>query len=438
VKRMGIPSGVPEQPVLIIGPCNAEATTLCGSMRAGGWTLLIAEDLDRASWLASIQKIALILIAGGPDTDKVVHAIRPVSNAPLVVLGSPTPQSVISLVESGVDAVIDIRAGDDDVLARLGALLRRVDRASAPGVRFLRADGLSVDLLAREVERNGTPLALSPTEYAVLTLLMARPHEALPVQTIVRQVWGWSASDGRNALRIIVNRLRRKLEDDPHAPRYIAAVRGVGYRFNAEVIEMGDQSPTPSTSHRNGLLNWIEGLAFALIECDSVAEAGVVLLDSLSASGYAEGMAIFQVDREVMHLVAVRGMSQAWTDRVAAGIPLDPSFASAQSVLTGEPVQFGDIHAVGGHFRATAEQLVDEGVRAGHFFPIPGRHGVWGNLGLVRRSGQPFDESAMAFSSAMCAVFAARVDGLSSPLPSAATGGEIELKSSEWPGGARG
>src|ERR1700728_4450819 len=407
---MGTPSGIPEQPVLIVGPCNSEVTALCSSMRAAGWTLLIAEDRDRASWLASIQKVALILIAGDPDAHEVAHVIRPVSNAPLVVLGAPTPQSVISLVEAGVDVVIDPRAGDDDVLARIGALLRRVDRASAPGVRFLRADGLAVDLLAREVALDGAAVALSPTEYAVLALLMTRPHEALPVQTIVRQVWGWSAADGRNALRIIVNRLRRKLEDDPHSPRHIAAVRGVGYRFSADVIEMGDQPAPPSTSHRNDLVNWIESLALSLIECDSVVEAGEVLLDALSASGYAEGMAVFQVDRDVMHLVAVRGMSEAWTERVAGGIPLDPSFASAQSVLTGEPVQFGDIHTVGGHFRATADQLVNEGVRAGHFFPIPGRHGVWGNLGLVRRSGQPFDESAMAFSSAMCAVFALHVE----------------------------
>jgi len=412
VKGMGTPAAVPDQPVLVIGPCSAQVNGLCGTMRTGGWTLLIAEDADRARWLASIQKVALILIAGRTGAREVADAVRPVSNAPLVVLGYPAPHSVISLVEAGVDAVIDPRAGDDDVLARLGALLRRVDRASAPGVRFLRAEGLAVDLLARECTFEGAPLALSPTEYAVLTLLMTRPHEALPVQTIVRQVWGWSAADGRNALRIIVNRLRRKLEDDPHVPRYIAAVRGVGYRFSADVIEMGDQPTPASASHQNNLVNWIEGLALALIECHSVATCGEALLDALSASGYAEGMAVFRVDRDVMHMVAVRGMSEAWTKRVAGGIPLDPSFASAQSVLTGEPVQFGDIHAVGGHFRATAEQLVDEGVRAGHFFPIPGRSGVWGNLGLVRRSGQPFDESAMTFCSAMCAVFAVRVDSL--------------------------
>jgi DNA-binding response OmpR family regulator len=412
VNGTGIPAGIPEQPVLLIGPASVEVTELCASMRAWGWTLLIAEDVDRARWLASIQRIALILIAGGPDDHEVADAIRPVSNAPLVVLADPAPQSVISLVEAGVDAVIDPRAGDEDVLARLGALLRRVDGAPAPGVRFLRADSLAVDLLAREVTLNGTALALSSTEYAVLTLLMTRPQEAVPAQTIVRQVWGWSASDGRNALRIIVNRLRRKLEDDSHSPRYIAAVRGVGYRFSADVVEMGDRPTPTSTSHRNDLLNWIEGLALSLLECDSIVKAGDVLLDALSASGYAEGMAVFQVDGDVMHLVAVRGMSEAWTERVAGGIPLDPSFASAQSVLTGEPVQFGDIHTVRGHFRATAEQLVDEGVRAGHFFPIPGRHGVWGNLGLVRHSGQPFDESAMTFCSAMCAVFAVYVDDI--------------------------
>lgn len=126
---MGTPSGIPEQPVLIVGPCSAEVSVLCGSMRAEGWTLLIADDQDRASWLASIQRVALILIAGGSKAHEVADVIRPVSNAPLVVLGAPTPQSVISLVEAGVDAVIDPRAGDADVLARLGALLRRMDRA---------------------------------------------------------------------------------------------------------------------------------------------------------------------------------------------------------------------------------------------------------------------------------------------------------------------
>ena len=114
--------GIPEQPVLVIGPCSAEVGRLCETMRAGGWTLVVAEDMDRARWLASIQKVALILITGSHDEPDAADAIRPVSNAPLVVLGDPSPRSVISLVEAGVDAVIDPRAGDDDVLAPAGGV----------------------------------------------------------------------------------------------------------------------------------------------------------------------------------------------------------------------------------------------------------------------------------------------------------------------------
>src|SRR6202161_1765114 len=107
MKRIGTPSGVPEQPVLIVGPCTTEITELCRSMRAVGWTLLTAEDRDRASWLASIQNVALILIDRDPDADEGARLICAVSRAPRVVLGAPTPQSVISLVEAGVDIVID-------------------------------------------------------------------------------------------------------------------------------------------------------------------------------------------------------------------------------------------------------------------------------------------------------------------------------------------
>ena len=176
---MGTPSGIPEQPVLVIGPCGDEVTELCNAMRADGWTLLIAEDVDRARWLASIQRVALILIAGGPGEREVANAIRPVSNAPLVVLGDPAPQSVISLVEAGVDAVIDPRAGDDDVRARLGALLRRMDRAfrsrrplpagrwvgrrsSRPGVRARRSGAGTLPDRVRRADPPHDPTARGP------------------------------------------------------------------------------------------------------------------------------------------------------------------------------------------------------------------------------------------------------------------------------------
>jgi two-component system KDP operon response regulator KdpE len=402
----------PQQPVLLVGPPEDDDVVRLGAaMGQAGWTSLVAPDAERGRWLASIQKVALVVVAGNDGGARgAVDVIRPVSTAPLVVLGTPSADAVVELIAAGVDAVIDAHAGPTEVVARLAALLRRSEGASAPGVRFLRAGALTVDLAAQECELDGRPLALSPTERAVLTLLMARPDEALPTHAIVRRVWGWTPTDGRNALRIVVNRLRRKLDDDPRSPRYIAAVRGVGYRFVAGVVELGDSAPAPPDV--TVLLGWVEELAVALLDCATVAAAGERLLDALDASGYADALALFQVRGGAMQLVTARGMSSDWLARVGGGVPLDPSFASAQSVLTGQPVQFGDIRTVGGHFRATAAQLLDEGVRAGHFLPVPGQTSVWGSLGLGRRSGQPFDEHAMAFCRALAAVFAARASQL--------------------------
>jgi DNA-binding response OmpR family regulator len=399
----------PVQPVLIVGPA---ATTgrdaLDAAMAEAGWPVIEAADGDRARWLASIQRVALVVVRRPPDGVRAaVEAVRRVCSAPLLVVGQPSPDEVVALIDAGVDAVVDADVPATELLARLAALLRRSDDAAAPGVRFLEAGGLRVDLLSGTCTLDGGDVELTATEQAVLTLLMGHAQEALPTHTIVRRVWGWSPADGRNALRIVVNRLRRKLDDDAKQPRFVASVRGVGYRFLAPVAEVGEDAT--GTSGAAALLGWVEELAIGLADCTTVTEAGERLIDMLDATGYADATALFRVEGDAMRLVAVRGMSDEWLGRVADGVPLDPSFASAQSVLSGEPVQFGDLQAVRGHFAATATQLLDEGVKAGHFLPVPGPDGVWGSLGLVRRSGQPFDDTAMSFCRALCAVFAGRV-----------------------------
>jgi DNA-binding response OmpR family regulator len=400
------------QPVLVVGaPPAAGGDPLDAALSEAGWPSIDAVDGDRARWLASIQRVALVVVRRPPDgVQAAVEAVRSVCNAPLLVLGQPPPDEVVALIDAGVDAVVDADALGPELLARLTALLRRSDEAAAPGVRFLEAAGLRVDLVSGTCTLDGDAVELTATERAVLTLLMAHATDALPIHTIVRRVWGWSPADGRNALRIVVNRLRRKLDDDARQPRFVASVRGIGYRFVAPVAEVGYEAK--GTSGAAGLLGWVEELAIGLAGCTTVAEAGERLIDTLDATGYADATALFQVDGEAMRLVGVRGMSDEWLGRVADGVPLDPSFASAQSVLSGEPVQFGDLETVRGHFAATATQLLDEGVKAGHFLPVPGPDGVWGSLGLVRRSGQPFDDTAMSFCRALCAVFAARVRSL--------------------------
>ena len=257
------------------------------------------------SWLASIQRVSLVLVAGDATVVwPTVEAVRPVTMAPLVVLADASPTDVVTLVGAGVDAVVDPATGADEVFARVVALLRRSEHGWGPGVRSLESGGLRVDLWSQECSLDGELLQLSPTEYALLTFLMTHPGQALPTHTIVREVRGWFTSDGKNVLRIFVNRLRRKLHDDFRNPQFIASVRGTGYRFIRNVAEIGDGAdPSVERTDVTLLLQSVEQLAVGLLGCPTVDAAGAVLLDVLDDTGYADGMAVFRLDGKRMQLV---------------------------------------------------------------------------------------------------------------------------------------
>jgi DNA-binding response OmpR family regulator len=398
----------PSQPALLVGPLDAwEGSGVTPWLDRHGWSWTRAVDADRARWLASIQRMSLLLVSGSDaEVWRIVEATRPVTMAPNIVLGDPPPPGVVALVGAGVDAVVDPASGVEEVFARVTALLRRSDNGWEPGVRYLLAGGLRVDLVAQQCSLDERPLHLSPTEYSLLTFLMTHQSQALSTHVIVRRVWGWLPSDGKNALRIFVNRLRRKLADDPRRPVYIASVRGTGYRFIRNVTEMGDEAePVFEAPDVAPLLASIEELAVALQPCPSAPAAAEQLLASLDATGYADAMAVFRVDGDRMRLVAERNMPAAWRARVEVGVPLKPTFASAQSVLSREAVQFGDIKLAGEHFSATAERLRCGGYHACLFLPIISGDQAWGHLGLARRARQPFDPTGTSYLRAMCAVF---------------------------------
>jgi DNA-binding response OmpR family regulator len=399
---------IPDQPVLLVGPPSFwEVIGASAWLEAHGWACATAADADRARWLASIQKISLVLVSGDDRFYwSALEATRPVTMAPVVIVGNPPPSQVVALVGAGADAVVDPKSGPDEMFARVTAVLRRSDHGWEPGVRYLRADALRIDLWAHKCDLGGQPLHLSPTEYALLTFLMRHPLQALTTQTIVREVWRWIASDGKNALRILVNRLRRKLGDDTRQPRYIESVRGTGYRFIRSVIEMGDDAPLqPDRPDVAPLLQSVEDLALALQGSRESVAAATVLLDALDDTGYADAMALFQIDGRKMRLMAAKHMPPRWLTMVEPGVPLKRTFASAQSVLSREPVQFADVRLMSQSFSSTVDHLAGAGFRACMFLPIVCGERVWGHLGLVRQSRQPFDPVGTAYLRTACAVF---------------------------------
>ncbi len=407
----------PDSPVLLVGAEPWwETNGLLTAIDDAGWSWLGAADTARARWLASIRRVSLVVVGGEASIRwDVVRDLRSVTMVPIIVL-SEDPTEIAALIAAGVDGVLAAGEAGDAMFAQLLALLRRADHRRSAGTRYLHAGELIVDLWTQSATLAGVEIGLSPTEYALLTFLMTRPDVAIPNATIVRRVWEWMPSDGRNALRIIVNRLRRKLGDDPREPTYIASVRGIGYRFVANVTEVADASAqNPDHTDVTPLLQSLATLADELHDTVTVAAAGAHLLSVVEAAGLADGIGLFRSDGTTMRLVGSLNMPEAWVERVAEGVPLDPSFASAHSMMSGQVVQFADVRTVSGSFEGTARQLAADGFRACHFVPIAHGGEAWGHLGLVRRSSQPLDVVAMAYLGALCSVFLLHVQSRCNP-----------------------
>jgi two-component system KDP operon response regulator KdpE len=92
-------------------------------------------------------------------------------------------------------------------------------------------DYLTVDLASRTVEVKGEPVALTPTEFAVLSYLVQHPNQPVSSNDLLEAVWGDEYEDAEATLRVHLHHLRRKIEPNARRPRYIRTERGVGYRF---------------------------------------------------------------------------------------------------------------------------------------------------------------------------------------------------------------
>jgi two-component system KDP operon response regulator KdpE len=135
-------------------------------------------------------------------------------------------------LELGADDYIAKPFSQMVLVARIKAVLRRSELPpTAPRSELVINDRLRIDFERREVTVDGQKVQLRPTEFRLLYHLASNPGVVLSHETLLSRVWGPEYRDASHYLRLYINYLRQKIEQNPAAPKYILTERGVGYRF---------------------------------------------------------------------------------------------------------------------------------------------------------------------------------------------------------------
>lgn len=169
------------------------------------------------------------------DGFEVCRRVREHSNVPIIVLTALDAESdKVTALDLGADDYLTKPFGVEELLARVRAVLRRAQPEALPLASGIKQFGdIEIDLDGHHVRLRGAEVRLSPTEFALLQLLITNVGKVLTHRLILQNVWGPEYGGEAEYLRVYINRLRHKLEPDPANPRYFLTEPGVGYRFQA-------------------------------------------------------------------------------------------------------------------------------------------------------------------------------------------------------------
>ncbi|WP_067988487.1 response regulator [Nocardia caishijiensis] len=184
---------------------------------------------------AEKQPHVVVLDLGLPDLDgiEVLAGLRGWTSVPVIVLSARTDSAdKVEALDAGADDYVTKPFGMDELLARLRAAVRRGAGAGDGAEPVVVTDSFTVDLAAKQVTKNDTPVHLTPTEWGMLEMLVRHRGKLVGRKELLREVWGPAYATETHYLRVYLAQLRRKLEDDPAHPRHLLTEPGMGYRFH--------------------------------------------------------------------------------------------------------------------------------------------------------------------------------------------------------------
>jgi len=224
--------GHARQPVLVVDDDPGILSAMKQNLTAEGYQVDTATNGLEAIEVfedSAPDLVLLDLTMPGCDGEEVCKYIRGYSSTPIIVLSVRGSESdIASVLDLGADDYLVKPFRMVELLARMRAVLRRAERQRANRVI---CGELEIDTEKRQVSRAGQIVSLTPIEYALLAELATNMGRVLTSQLLLRRVWGAEYVDSPVYVKVIVYRLRAKLEPDPAHPRYIVTEPHIGYRL---------------------------------------------------------------------------------------------------------------------------------------------------------------------------------------------------------------
>ena len=222
-------------PILLIEDEPGLVMTIADLLTADGHRVESVSDGDAGLAKATQEKFALIILDVMLPKKSGFEVCRQLRQA-----GIDTAILMLTAKTQVVDRVVGLKLGADDyltkpfdpaeLLARVEALLRRVNKENRANVRSFRFGDVEINFERAEVRKSGQPLALASKELQLLRYLVNHRDRVVPREEILQQVWEYDSEVSSRTIDVHIAWLRQKL-DNPQNPKFIHTVRGKGYRF---------------------------------------------------------------------------------------------------------------------------------------------------------------------------------------------------------------
>jgi two-component system KDP operon response regulator KdpE len=210
---------------------------LSSNLKVRGYDVIVAADGIETLKLVDEYPLDLILLdigMPGPDGIQVLAALRRELRIPVIIVSARGRElDKVQALDLGADDYLTKPFGVDELLARVRATLRRAGSVPDSALPAYRHAELEVDFGARRVRVAGTQVSLTPKQYDVLAYLARNAGKVLTHRQILQAAWGGQYADEVDYVWTYVRRIRRRIEIDPAAPRFLLTEPGVGYRMPA-------------------------------------------------------------------------------------------------------------------------------------------------------------------------------------------------------------